>query len=46
MLIRLERSFIEIGSRLNPPFSEAEKNALAASIESKYEYYNIYNKRP
>lgn len=37
MLIRLERSFIETGSRLNPPFSEAEKNALAASIESKYD---------
>jgi hypothetical protein len=37
MLIRLERSFIETVSQLNANFSEAEKNALAASIESKYD---------
>ncbi len=37
MLIRLEESFIETASKLNPEFSEAEKQTLAANIESKYD---------
>ena len=37
MLIRLEQSFVETVSQLNANFSEAEKQTLAASIESKYD---------
>jgi hypothetical protein len=37
MLIRLEQSFVETVSQLNANFSEAEKQTLAANIESKYD---------
>ncbi len=37
MIIRLEQSFIETLSQLNANFSEAEKQTLAANIESKYD---------
>ena len=37
MLIRLEPSFVETVSQLNANFSEAEKQTLAANIESKYD---------
>ncbi len=37
MLIRLEPSFIETASKLNSEFSAADKQTLAANIESKYD---------
>jgi glycyl-tRNA synthetase (class II) len=37
MLIRLEQSFVETLSQLKANFSEAEKQTLAANIESKYD---------
>ena len=37
MLIRLEQSFVDTLSQLNAKFSEAEKQKLAANIESKYD---------
>jgi hypothetical protein len=37
MLIRLEPSFVETVSQLKSKFSEAEKQTLAANIESKYD---------
>ncbi len=37
MLIRLEQSFVDTLSQLNANFSEAEKQKLAANIESKYD---------
>jgi hypothetical protein len=37
MIIRLEQSFIKTVSQLNEPFSKAEKEKLAESIESKYD---------
>jgi glycyl-tRNA synthetase (class II) len=37
MLIRLEPSFVETASKLNSEFSAADKQTLAANIESKYD---------